>query len=320
MKARPQPLRWNIADPAVPGGTITLAGWDFGGDGPIALLHHANGFCGATWGLLAGPLTKHFQVIAIDARGHGDSDAPPVPNGYEWSYFVSDLVAIAKRLLDSHGQAKIGYGIGSSFGGIITAAAEAACPGLFARIAMLDPPIHPTPELLKHFRLPMPTAPSSDALADDRRSQLVAMTRRRKRIWPSRDAARQAWRSKAMFASWRAEALELYLAYGMRDLPDGSVALKCHPDVEAHIFATTGSLDPLTFAPKVRAPLLLVRAAGGHVPKGFFESLVTLFPSGTLQELDAGHLLPMEAPELTMQALLAFAAQTAEESATPWST
>ncbi len=312
MSTQHQPLRWTITDPATPHGRITIAGWDFGGSGPIALLHHANGLCGATWGLVAESLAEHFHVIAIDARGHGDSDPRTVPDGYRWSYFVRDLIEVARQLLRTHDQQQIDYGIGSSLGGIITAAAEAAQPGLFKRIAMLDPPIHPTPELLHHFGLP--TTGDSGAfsvdLSGDRRRQLVAMTRRRKRVWPSRSAARDGWRNKPMFAPWRPRALDLYLQHGMQDLPDGSVALKCHPDLEAHIFATTGELDALEFAPKVHAPVLLVHAAKGHFSNEFFQALITLFPNGTLQELNAGHLLPLEAPELTMQALLDFADAT----------
>ena len=37
------------------------------------LRHHANGFCAATWGLVAERLTPRWQVLAVDARGHGDS-------------------------------------------------------------------------------------------------------------------------------------------------------------------------------------------------------------------------------------------------------
>ena len=48
---------------------------DFGGQGkPIALLHHANGFCAGTWQLVASKLINQFHVVAIDARGHGESD------------------------------------------------------------------------------------------------------------------------------------------------------------------------------------------------------------------------------------------------------
>jgi len=315
MKTAPGPRRWSVPDPATPGGNIGIAGWDFGGSGPLALLHHANGFCAATWGLLAAQLTAHYHVFAVDARGHGDSDSRTVPEGYRWSYFVSDLLEVAEQLRQEFNTPQIAYGIGSSLGGVITAAAEAARPGLFQRIAMLDPPIQATPALLRYFGLSVEEEASAE-----RKSSLVEMTRRRRRIWASRDEARAAWKTKPIFAPLRPEAFELYLQEGLVDQPDGTVALKCHPDVEAHIFATAGELDPRDFAPKVQAPALLVRATGGHFRRDFFEALITLFPRGTLVELEAGHLLPMEAPELTIQALLAFAADLDEDDTVSWLT
>jgi hypothetical protein len=173
---------------------------------------------------------------------------------------------------------------------------------------MLDPPIHATPELLSHFHLP-----AEQATSPARKASLVETTLRRRRTWASRDEARAAWRTKPMFASLRPEAFELYLQEGLGDQADGSVTLKCPPEVEAHIFATAGELDPRAFAPRVQIPALLVRASGGHFRQDFFEALITLFPQGTLLELEAGHLLPMEAPELTIRTLLAFAAGTVEE-------
>ena len=37
---------------------------DWGGQGPLALLHHANGFCAATWGLVAARLTPRSASLA----------------------------------------------------------------------------------------------------------------------------------------------------------------------------------------------------------------------------------------------------------------
>ncbi len=290
---------WTVEDPA--GAQARISGLDFGGTGPLAILSHANGFCAATWALVAPRLTSHFRVIALDSRGHGDSDPPPVLDENLWDYFVNDLISVALQLLEEAGEVRVGYGIGSSMGGIVTAAAEARHPGLFERIAMLDPPIHPTPALISALGLQVEMEPGNQKEAR------VEQTRRRRAAWPSRDAARAAWRDKPMFAVMEDAAFEVYLAEGLGDQPDGQVALKCDPSVEAQVFLTTGNLDVLDYAPKVVAPVLLVRAERGHLPATLFPSLVKLFPRGTLKELPVGHLLPMEAPALTADALLAFA-------------
>ena len=295
----PDRRRWQVPDGE--GAVRSIAGLDFGGDGPLALLSHANGFCAATWSLVARSLTGQYRVVALDARGHGDSDASGALDEQVWDHFVSDLAEVARQLLAETGETQVDYGIGSSLGGIVTAVTHARHPGLFKRIAMLDPPIHPTPTLIDGLGLDITLEPG------DRKSLLVEQTRRRRAVWPSRDAAREAWRHKPMFATMQDEAFELYLAEGLGDLPDGQVRLKCHPDVEAHVFATTGSLDVMDYAPRVNAPVLLAHAANGMFPQSLFRAIVTLFPKGHFEAMAAGHLLPMEAPELTVAALLAFA-------------
>ncbi|MCZ6710009.1 MAG: alpha/beta hydrolase [Gammaproteobacteria bacterium] len=298
--SRPTKRRWRIHDAfsdSQGGGSIEIAGLDWGGDGPIALLHHPNGFCAATWGLVAEQLCTRYRVIAVDARGHGDSDSRPVPEGYQWDYLVSDLGQVATRLLEETGQAAIEFGIGSSLGGIITAAAEALHPGLFRLIAMLDPPIHPDEALRHELNLELPTI----------RPNIADQARKRSPVWPSRDTARQAWRDKPVFSAWQPRAFELYLQEGFRDRDDGSVELKCHPHVEATIFETAGSLDTFEFAPRVAAPVLLIRAGQGFFPPVIFEHLAGLFPNCTYRVVDAGHLLPMESPDLVLDLLDDFA-------------
>lgn len=279
--------------------SIEIAAWEWGGDGPIALLHHANGLCAATWSLVAEPLARWYRVVAIDARGHGDSTSPATPDGLPMRGFVDDLVAVARALLEETGGTRIEYGVGSSFGGIVTAMAEAAHPGLFGRVAMLDPPIHPDAALRARLD------PSGGIV--DPRPMIAAQARKRTAVWPSRETARAAWQTKPLFAAWDVRAFDLYLAEGFRDRPDGGVELKCRPDVEATIFATSGDLDIYAVAPHVRTPVLLVRAGRGALPAQAFSYLARLLPDCTLLEPDVGHLMPLEAPDLTLRLLTEFA-------------
>jgi pimeloyl-ACP methyl ester carboxylesterase len=293
---------WHVDD-SYSGGTIAISGWDWadreGGDHkPLALLSHANGFCGAMWGLVAQALSAEYRVVALDARGHGNSDAPPVPDGYEWDYFVSDLIGVTRALLDESEQASIAYGIGNSFGGIVTAAAEARAPGLFQRIAMLDPPIHPSPELREQLGIE-PGVRGPEVIAEQ--------ARRRSAVFPSREFVREAWGDKPLFASWDERAFATYVSEGFRDRSDGQVELKCNPMVEATIFDSTHSFRVFGIAQDVHAPVLLVRAAGGFIDLAVFEHLAGLFPDCRLETARAGHLLPMEAPELTVELLQGFA-------------
>lgn len=315
LRAIAQPMTWTV--PAATG-AVRIAGWDFGGEGPPALLHHANGMCGALWAPVAAQLARRFRVFAIDARGHGDSRIDATPTDPHWTQFIDDLAEVARQVAHATGTERIALGVGSSFGGIITAAAEAttaadaamggetpatgepADGSLFERIVLLDPPIHPSAQLLADLEIDVP-------ISANRRVDIVEQTLRRRWVWPSRQAARAAWQDKPLFASWDPRAFDLYLNEGMRDRSDGQVELKCHPTVEAYIFATTGGLGPLDYAPRVSVPVALVHAGNGFFDIAVHRAVAGSFPRGELHSLPAGHMLPLEAPQAVADWLLAWA-------------
>ena len=133
MTDQSQNLRIMIGQQA--GNDIAINVRDFGGSGPVALLHHANGFSAGTWSLLAPGLTPHFRVFAMDARGHGDSDAAGALDSDNLTNFAGDVVAVAEALCKHCSVDEIAYGIGSSFGGVVTAmAASLRSAGIRAEI------------------------------------------------------------------------------------------------------------------------------------------------------------------------------------------
>ena len=296
--------RWWIEGAAGTRTGMGISGLDWGGDRPVALLHHANGFCAATLAPLARRLRPHYRVIAIDARGQGDSDVPLLPEGVLWERFADDLAAVARQILAETGRERIEYAIGSSFGGTVSAIAEARHSGTFARIAMLDPPLHLADERLEKLGLD-PTEMQARV-----RPNLVQMARRRRGTWPSRQAVREAWKDKPTFRSWTREAFDLYINEGFKDLPDGSVALKCSPAVEAAVFeASAAEVDPLDAVTAVACPTLLVHAGHGHFSRPVHEIFAGRFPNGVFHVADAGHLMPLEDPDRCAGLLLDFARQ-----------
>jgi pimeloyl-ACP methyl ester carboxylesterase len=111
----------------LPGRGIEIALQDWGGSGPLALLHHANGFCAALWAPIAEHLRRRFHVVAMDARGAGDSPLPHVREGENpcrWDDMANDLVGVAEALLAETGHTQLGLGLGHSFGGTLTLIAE----------------------------------------------------------------------------------------------------------------------------------------------------------------------------------------------------
>ncbi len=275
---------------------VSLQVLDWGGEGPLALLSHANGFCAGIWDPLARGLAARFRVIAFDARGHGDSSKPAPPEAYVWGAFVDDLIALAERLTDERHGARVEFAIGHSFGGTVTLEAAARRPDLFGRIALLDPVFIPPPELL--------------AQHPPRGTELSQRARRRREVWPTREAVRDAWQDREMFEDWDARAFEAYLSHGLRERDDGQIELKCPAAIEAAVFESPQRLEPLPAAKRLRAPALLVRAAQGHSAREVYAQVAQAAPDMRLIELDAGHLLPMIRPDEIAALLLRFAQKT----------
>ena len=69
---------------------------DWGGEGPPLILIHATGFLAALWQPIAEHLSSTFRVIAMDQRGHGDSDKPA--SGYTFELFADDLQRLIEEL------------------------------------------------------------------------------------------------------------------------------------------------------------------------------------------------------------------------------
>ncbi|MGD9763790.1 MAG: alpha/beta fold hydrolase [Candidatus Binatia bacterium] len=273
---------------ALPDRGVDIALLDWEGDGPLVLLHHANGFCKGIWALVAEDLSRDFRVVSMDARGHGDSSHPADLAAYRESTLAADVIAVAERLAAQHG-APVALGIGHSLGGAMMLRAAAHRVDLFSRLLLVDPVIgvHEPEHSSEH--------PSAT-------QRLVAGARKRRTHWPSRAAARAWCRERSFFSAWREEAIELYLLDGMAEAPDGSVTLKCPSAVEAEVFANVGTSDNFALGADVRAPTLILWAARGDFSRPRMEAVALTMAEAHVEPIDSGHLVPMENPELVSEA------------------
>ena len=259
---------------------------DYGGDGPPAVLHHATGFHAWLWAPIAAVLTRRHRVVALDARGHGDSDKPS--SGYRWKGFVDDLVSFVEQL-------DLGpvLGVGHSLGGSTMIGAAAERPDLFVALALLDPILFP-----REFR--------SGSIADN---PMAAAARRRREFWTSADEVFTSYRGRGPFVKWTDEALRLYVEHGFTR-EDGRVRLKCPPAVEAQVFSME-PLDDLWLAlERVQAPTLLMRGeeSDAFSPNDAAEAMRRL-PRGELVTIPkTTHTFPMEVPGEVGERIVAFAA------------
>lgn len=269
---------------------VEIALLDWGGDGPLVLMHHANGFCAGTLGLVAEGLTDRFHVIGMDARGHGRSSKPEGDAAYAWHHFAEDYLAVARRLAGEHG-GRVAVGLGHSFGGTSAFGAAAREPELFERLVLVDPV------------LPR----SDDEVPDPERSERIARmvegARKRRASWPSRAAARAHFAERSLFERWLPAALDLYVEHGLQGATDGTVELACPGAVEAAVFANGPAIDAVELARRARVPTTVLWAALGNFPLPLYRLVFGAMECAEIVAVDAGHLVPMERPNLVVEAV-----------------
>ena len=265
---------------------------DWGGEGPPLLLHHATGFCAGVWDEVARRLSARFHVIAMDARGHGDSSKPAAPEAYAWDHFGEDLRAVAQMLAREAGSAALPLGVGHSFGGTAMLLASRVSPSPFERLVLVDPVIPPPPG----SGLQLARGP--------RANHMVEGARKRRAHWESRAEARAWFEERSLFENWLPGALDAYVAEGLCEDAERGVRLKCPPDVEAAVFGASFDSDAWGAASRVGVPTRVVRALHGDFPSEVFQALVERMSDARLEEVEAGHLVPMERPELVVEAIL----------------
>ena len=270
---------------------VEIALLDWGGEGELIVLHHATGFCAATWAPIALALSDRYRVVAVDARGHGDSTfvlPEGDPEAYHWSVLADDFQSAMKEILDFTGADRAKLALGHSFGGAVVLSVAQRQPEYFDHLLLCDPVV---------FQKLLPR----DNAARVRESGLVDSTLRRRDRFPTREDAFNHFRSKGLFARFTPEALGLYVGEGMRDTSDGDVALKCSPRAEAAVFAGASLSDLFSEVEKITADTLFVHANQGNFKREIYDGLAERIPRARVESLEVGHLFPMDEPKRVVE-------------------
>ena len=256
-----------------------------GGSGPPLLCIHATGFHGRIWEPFVPLLREHFTVIALDQRGHGDSDKPHT--GYQWARFGDDALAVVDDLGLEEAR-----GLGHSAGAAALIFAETTRPGTFSRLVLMDPTTLPPAfrQLTAHLENPM---------ADQ--------ARKRRAVWDSPEQMIERLRNGTPLAAWRDEFLRAYAIYGTTPLAEGGVQLKCPPAIEAQIYAEAGSNDGWERLAHVDCPTLLLTGTDSPMwGDGRNEEAAERIARGRAATIRGGHFFPMENPDETIEHVLPF--------------
>jgi pimeloyl-ACP methyl ester carboxylesterase len=238
---------------------------------PTLLFHHGFGHSARIWEPFARALAPCYRVLALDARGHGDSDRDPAGR-YLHRYFEADLRAVVAAL----GIRELAIAA-HSLGGYTALRFLRGWPGHLTRLVLIETPVEIA-------------APSGE----DAEKQHAEVQRRYEAALAERYASAEDYASRLAKRHPRASRERLHTLAAAWLTPGGSGRLRPkldpetlppkqheHPDtgevVSRHAWALAESAYIAKCLDAVTAPVLVVR--GGDSP---------LFPTEVQARMVAG--------------------------------
>jgi non-heme chloroperoxidase len=135
---------------------------------PVVVLLHGGGQTRHSWDRTADRLSRAgWPVLALDARGHGDSDRSP-DGDYSLEPFAADLLAV----LD--GLERPPVLVGASLGGITALVVAGEHPGLVAALVLVDVVVDIEPAGVERIRDFMTAHPDGFARLEDAAAAISA--------------------------------------------------------------------------------------------------------------------------------------------------
>jgi len=254
-------------------GALSLHYLDWGTEGrPPILFLHGGGLTAHTWDMCCLALREDFHCVALDQRGHGDSDWPP-----ELDYSIGSQREDIKGFVDGLGWDRFAL-VGMSMGGLNALGFAETYPERLSALVMVD--IGPDPRLpgsrrIRDFVNDVAEIGSLDAIID----RALSFNPRRDR-----------------------EMLRRSLMHNLRQQPDGNWAWKYdrrrygYMDRDSYKAERRGLADGLA---RVTCPALIVRGAQSDVFHAEdAESLAERLPRGQLVTIArAGHTVQGDNPK-----------------------
>ena len=261
---------------------------DWGGGGPPVLMLHGGALSARTWDYVACALRRSHRVLALDMRGHGES---------EWTdeYAVDAMAADAEAVVRSVAGGPV-HAVGMSLGGLMAAELALRAPDLVLSLTLVD--VGPGAAFeatarMRGFMGEVTGAPSAEAVVG------AAM-----QISRLRDEARIRYRMQAL----------------LRQDPDGLWRWRRDSRRATNFREILARVNALADkAAAIPAPVLLVRGACSRpFPAPAATAFVARLPDGRLREAaDAGHNVQEDNPLALLGFLQAFFAEVETKRAAP---
>jgi pimeloyl-ACP methyl ester carboxylesterase len=254
--------------------------WNPDATDTVVLVHGIN-VQAHTWDPVAAVLAERRRVIAIDLRGHGDSDW--AQSGYALSSFVGDLTLLLEQLdLD-----RIDL-VGHSLGARVAIGFAGEHPDRIRTLALSD------------------TGPEVARGGGEFSRNIVSSTQD-VRGFRTREEARAHYGK--LHPEWQAIFLDLHAEHQVRENWAGKLVFKSDPE----LFWITGSAgrreNPYLWemCTRVTAPTLIMWGTRSpFLDDDITGRMLEAFPDARVCRIEAGHYIPREMPEAFTAALVYF--------------
>jgi esterase len=253
---------------------------DWGGSGHPILFLHGGGLTAHTWDVMAVNLRDRFRCIALDQRGHGDSEWSPTVD-----YGVETQVKDVEGFIGTLGLEQPIL-VGQSMGGLNSIAYGSRHSDKVKALVVVDvgPEINPagTQKIREYASTPEQSSPA-------------AFLERAVKFNPLRDPA----------------VLQRSLYYNLRELPNGNWSLKHdqrRSSDEANRRATAQRERLANEVVKISCPTLIIRGAKSEVlTDEAAERFARSLPKARWVRIEnAGHNVQGDNPAALLDAMLPF--------------
>ncbi|KAJ7121475.1 Alpha/Beta hydrolase protein [Mycena epipterygia] len=251
-------------------------------------VHEAWAFDWQTHGVSA---LLNRELLETASREYGVSAS-------EWSEAIAAFV----RSPCMHGKRMVPIGHSAGAGTMVLTAKDTPLPSIpYLSLVLIEPTVIPRELFYRHV--------------DDRVSTMefvVSATTSRRERWRSRPDAK-AWLARRVpWDSWDPRALHMLSTYGLTDVPEGGVAIKCdrrqealsYPDVEPH-FAAAVELGRISRA----VPVHFIWGSESPLVPDFVQEALCDGTEGrtaaSVTQVPAGHMVVQEQPDKVAEAICA---------------
>ena len=248
---------------------------------------HATGFNATTYRDLFESFDPSIDLYAMDARGHGKTEAVAQPKKLRsWRMYEHDLA----YFVAGHGQPMTL--VGHSMGATVSLLVAANNPSCVKSLVLIEPVlVDPQKRWMVSF---------FQALGLGKRLPIAKAAARRTMEFESVDAAANNFTGKGPFSSWPKSFIQAYVEGGSVPIANtNAIRLSCDRRWESKTFAVA-TPNPFDSIRRVQCPItLVVGGKGTTCSNASRDAFMNLQPNTRLIERpNNSHFIPMEDPQL----------------------